>query len=358
MVTMIRSSRRVIGESMRPMPACTVALLGAILLACGFVGAPLLAQETAPAKPPEEKKPAAEASGGPPGTVGAAAGTELPKPVPSVSFERVSDSCWAAVRPDGGGNAGFIVGPKSVLVVDCLGHPDLAKLLLAQIRKVTDKPIRAVVQTHWHYDHTLGNQVFADDVPVLMGTKAAEMLYRRLKADPLILGPAGGAHASLNIRKVRGATETVTDQKSIDLGGEFKVIVSVAGECHSVEDLVVWVAEEKTLFSGDLVSNGFHPILNGGSSFRTIDALARLEKLDVVQVVPGHGAVGKKDVLKAQRAYLTTIRASVKHLAEQKMLADEIVTKLTMPDAYRDLGHATVWPGNVRFVVQEIFAGR
>ncbi len=276
---------------------------------------------------------------------------------PALSIEKVSASCWVATRAMGAGNAGFIVGKDTVLVIDSLGDPRLAKQLLDKIKSVTKKPIRSVVQTHWHYDHTLGNQVFGDNVEIVMGAKAAAKFDSRLRADGMLLGPASGAHKSLNIRKVRPASETVKRQEKIDLGG-LDVILSVVGECHSDEDLVVWVPSEKVLYCGDLVSNGHHPLLNGGSTFRTIDVLARLERLAVEHVVPGHGPRGKKALLATQRGYLAQLRGMVRHLGQRKMKPEEIVEKLEMPKSLRDLGHAAAWRDNVRFVVRELFTGR
>lgn len=284
-----------------------------------------------------------------------------PPPPPAltatVSFEKVSDSCWAAIRSDGGANAGFIVGEESVLVIDSLGHPRLAEQLRDKIKEITKKPITAVVHTQWHYEHTLGNQVFGDEIDVLMGAKAAEKLGRRLRADGLLLGPGGGAHASLNIRKVRAASDVIESERKFDLGG-IEVVASVVGECRSVEDLVVWVPSEKVLYTGSLVSNGHHPLLNAGSTFRTIDRLARLEKLPIERAVPGHGEVGDKELLATQRKYLMQLRAAVRHLGRRKMTVDEIIEKYEMPTDYRDLGHAAAWKDNVRFVVQEVFTGR
>src|SRR5215472_7232218 len=83
---------------------------------------------------------------------------------PDFTVKKIADGVYAAISPDrskAGSNAGFVVGTNGVLVVDSFVGVDPAKELLAEIRKVTELPIRFVVNTHYHLDHTGGNAVFA-----------------------------------------------------------------------------------------------------------------------------------------------------------------------------------------------------
>src|SRR5690348_16485877 len=84
---------------------------------------------------------------------------------PDFVVKKVGENVYAAIGVDGGkagSNAGFIVGDKGVLVVDTFTTTEAAQALLAEIRKVTNQPVRFVVNTHYHLDHTGGNAVFAD----------------------------------------------------------------------------------------------------------------------------------------------------------------------------------------------------
>src|SRR5215471_8307731 len=88
-----------------------------------------------------------------------------PAPAPDFAIKKLADGVYAGINPDGGragSNAGFIIGKDCVAVVDTFVSEAAARRLLEEIRKVTDLPIRFVVNTHYHLDHTGGNKVFAD----------------------------------------------------------------------------------------------------------------------------------------------------------------------------------------------------
>jgi len=280
-----------------------------------------------------------------------------PKPAPKLRVEKLSASCYAVTQAEGKSNAGFVVGERGVLVVDSFESRAHAEALLGEIRRVTKKPIAYLVLTHSHYDHSVGNQAFPTSVPVLAAPAAAARLAERLKADRLLLSSAAGMHSTLDIGKVRAVTQEVDGQHSIDLGGVV-VQLSVAGDCHSRGDLVALVAAEKVLFAGDLVWNGLHPNISGGSTFAWITALAHLGRVDVEKVVPGHGAAGGKELLAAQRNYLMTLRKLVKHLLKRKVSAADIIRKLDVPSAYADLEFVEWWRTNIRFVYQEFARAR
>ncbi len=276
---------------------------------------------------------------------------------PPVRIVKVSDSCYAGLQPQGKSNAGFIVGTKAVLVVDCFGSPERGADLLREVNLVTDKPIRYVVLTHWHYDHSVGNQAFPPEATILAARKSAETLEKRLKADRLLLGPGSGMHGTIGIGKVRNVGVILDKEKKIDLGG-IEVRIVPAGNCHSAGDLVVFVPSEKVLFTGDLVWSGLHPNISGGSTFRWIASLAGLAKFEVEKIVPGHGKLGGKDLLSTQRRYLMSIRRMVKHLARKQVPAEEIFKKVRIPESYRDLGFASFWPASLKFIYGELSRGK
>lgn len=93
---------------------------------------------------------------------------------PDFTVKKLADGVYAAVSPDrskAGSNAGFIVGPNGVVVVDTFVDVSPARDLLAEIRKVTDLPIRFVVNTHYHLDHTGGNAVFTKEGATILAQR-------------------------------------------------------------------------------------------------------------------------------------------------------------------------------------------
>ena len=282
------------------------------------------------------------------------------KPEPKsdkLRFVEISPSCRAAIQPGGNSNAGIIIGKEAALVVDCLSSPARGEELAREVRRLTDKPIRYAALTHWHYDHSVGDQAFDEDTKIIATEKAAAKLRDRLDKDRLLLGPGSGMHGSVGIVKVRNVTETITTDREIDLGG-LVVRLTLTGECHTDGDLAVFVPSEKVLFAGDMVWNAAHPNLAEGSTFKWIAGLAALEKLDVTKVVPGHGEPGDKTLLATQRQYLMTVRRLVKHLAKNKIEPEEIVKQLAVPETYKDHLFPEWWPSNIRFICEEIFNGR
>jgi glyoxylase-like metal-dependent hydrolase (beta-lactamase superfamily II) len=275
-----------------------------------------------------------------------------------IRIGRLSSSCYAAVSSGGGSNAGFIVGPKSVLVIDTLGAPARTERLLAAIARITSKPISALVLTHWHYDHVVGDQKLPAGTPIYANKRSHQRLAERLDADRLLLGQGGGAHGSVGINDVRLPDKDVEKETQIDLGGLAVTIAPIRSSAHSCGDLVVWVDSEKVLYTGDLAVNGYLPNLADAETFSWINVLAQLRAVPAERVVPGHGAVGGPEILASQLGYLMTIRRYVKHLAQAKMSEDDIVKGLEIPEQYKKLGFQEWWPENVRFVYREIVQGR
>lgn len=297
----------------------------------------LLAAAAASAEEGEESKPA---------------GAEHAPP----RIERVAESCYAVLQQEGRSNAGFVVGGKAVLAIDCLGSEEQAKRMLAAIREVTDRPVRYVALTHWHYDQIAGNHVFGEKASILAATGSAEKLAERLAKDRAMLG-GSKAHGSLGLMKIRNVDETIDRTREIDLGG-LKVVLEVAGECHSAGDLVVRVPDRKVLFAGDLVWNRMHPNIAGGSTFRWIVGLAKLQQHEIDRLVPGHGDVGTGELLIDQRHYLMTTRRLIKHLAKNEVDGEDVVGQLAIPEPYRDYGYSAWWRTNLRFIYTEIVSGR
>ena len=262
------------------------------------------------------------------------------------------------MRPGGASNAGFVVGEESVLVVDCLDSPERGRELLAGIARVTDKPIKQVVLTHAHYDHVVGNQAMPKDVKIYATQDAGRWLINRLKKDRLLLGPSGGGiHGTIGMRSVREPTMPIEKRTDLDLGG-VKVSLVPVGDCHAVGELVVRVESEKVLYTGDLVWSACLPNISAGSTFRWIGVLARMGKLEVEHVIPGHGKPGKAELLAAQRHYLMELRSTIKHLARNKVEVEKIVSALTIPEEYAEYANAAYWPKNIRFVYNELVSGR
>lgn len=210
-------------------------------------------------------------------------------------------------------NAGFVITPKGVVVVDALGSPVLAKKLIAEIKKITPQKVVAVIVTHYHADHVYGLQEFKN-----IGAKiyaqgegrnylSSETAKQRLIASRVDFAPWVNAST-----KLMGADVWVDQSYTLTVGGiEFKI--GRVGPAHAPEDLIIYVPSEKVLFAGDLVFRGRIPFVGNADSRGWLHALDEIQALNPSIVIPGHGAYSSnpaEDIL-FTREYLKYLRESM-----------------------------------------------
>jgi glyoxylase-like metal-dependent hydrolase (beta-lactamase superfamily II) len=214
-------------------------------------------------------------------------------------------------------NAGFVVTPKGVVVVDALGSPILAKKLIAEIARITPRKVVAVIVSHYHADHVYGLQEFKK-----IGAKiyaqgegrsyiSSETAKQRLIASRIDFAP----WIDENTRLV--SADVWIDQKTkLNIGG-IQFLISRVGPAHAPEDLMVYVPSEKVLFAGDLVFRGRIPFVGNADSRGWISALDEIEKLKPQIVIPGHGAYSTKpsEDIAFTRNYLNYLRDSMSKAA-------------------------------------------
>ncbi len=186
-------------------------------------------------------------------------------------------------------NAGFVVTDEGVVVVDALGSPALAEAMVAEIRRVTPRPIRYAIVTHYHADHIYGLQVLKAAGATIVAHAAgreyltSETARLRLEASRNDLAPWIDA----NTRLV-AADRWLDADTTLRLGGvDFRI--RHVGPAHTSEDLVVHVPQRGVLFAGDLVFQGRIPFVGQADSQQWIASLGKLLALDAKVVIPGHG---------------------------------------------------------------------
>ena len=210
-------------------------------------------------------------------------------------------------------NAGFVITPTSVVVIDALGSPRLAERLTAEIKKRTSLPISDVILTHYHADHIYGLSYFKLMGAHITAHAAAKEYIQsdtaqlRLEASRTDLAPwiDDKTHLVLADTWIAGPT-------SLKIGGWVFELDHV-GPSHTPEDLTVFVPEDKVLFAGDLFFNGRLPFVGKANSSQWILSLDQMLQHDAKTVVPGHGPAStnpKKDI-GMTRDYLKYLRASM-----------------------------------------------
>ncbi len=216
----------------------------------------------------------------------------------------VAPGVHAYVQPRGGwcvSNAGVISGPDVTVVVDTLATERRARALRGFVDHVSASPNRLLVNTHHHGDHTFGNHIFGEH-PVLAHARArdeaaaADLGLTKLWPDV----DWGDVRVTL-------PTITFTDRMTLHVGQRTVELIHV-GVAHTTNDVVVWLPEERVLFSGDVVMSGAAPFSLFGSVAGTIKAIGMLRELAPVTVVCGHGPVGGAELLDHNIAYLEWVQ--------------------------------------------------
>jgi len=255
----------------------------------------------------------------------------------------VSDGVFAYVQPDGTwfiNNTGFLVGPQGVVSIDSCSTERRTRAYRAAIAAVTPAPVRTLVNTHHHGDHTFGNALFPT---------ATIVAHERARAEVIAFGPARDLPFWQNPDWGQLPLEppflTFTDEIAIH-SGDLRVVVRHVGmAAHTTNDVLVWIPERSVLFCGDLVFNGGTPFLLMGSVEGCVDVLENvLRPLGAGTVVPGHGPVfSGQEPVAATLDYLRFVR----DLAARGREAGVSPLQAARDT---DLGRFAAWPDAERIV--------
>ncbi|BFG81595.1 MBL fold metallo-hydrolase [Paraburkholderia terrae] len=238
-----------------------------------------------------------------------------------VTFEQLSEHAYAYTA-EGDPNTGIIIGDDAVLVADTQATPVMAQDVIRRIREVTDKPIKYVLLTHYHAVRVLGASAYnaeqiiaSQDTYDLIVERGEQDMKSEIERFPRLFNA---------VESVPGLTwPTLTFQKKMTLWmGKLEVQILQLGRGHTKGDTVVWLPQEKTLLSGDLVEYGATPYA-GDAYFQdwpaTLDAIAALKP---EKLVPGRGAALKTpqevaDGLAGTRAFISELYSNVKSGASE-----------------------------------------
>jgi glyoxylase-like metal-dependent hydrolase (beta-lactamase superfamily II) len=307
---------------------------------------------------------------------------EIAPLVPGVYLLSRPDVLRQPVEP----NVTVIVNEADVVVVDGGGTPRSAENAIRLIRSVTTLPVSILINTHWHGDHTLGNQAYRAAFPGLTivghANTRRDMLGPPMRYLERLEGQLRPALADLRARAARGeASErqrnlvpdlelalsearrtvvtppdlTVTDGLTLHRAGR-EIQVRHLGRGNTEGDLVVWLPKERVLVAGDLV---VEPIPYGFGSFpgEWIEALDRVASHDFALLVPGHGAVQRDaGAIRRIQALLREVRSQVGaavarglDLEATRAAVDlgALERELTGDDAYRKRLFEAWWKGPI-----------
>lgn len=240
-------------------------------------------------------------------------------------------------------NGGIVIGSDGVLVVDPFQNETLANLLFDTVATLTDQPIRYVVNTHYHFDHSGGNAAAeALALPVLgRGPIRDYMLTRNQEMDPNVTPPDV---------VVRGTGELWLGDRSVAIA-EF--------DGHSGgTDLVAFIPDANVLIAGDLLFTERIPYLADGNIRvwqDTLDALAT--QYGDATILPGHGPVSDRASLAALKEYLTYLESLALEWRAADLAQEAAIAQTDLPEQYADYRFQALFPGNLEVAYQQITLG-
>ncbi len=300
-----------------------------------------------------------------------AAGDEFPViQGKAYKFERVADGVYYASGGVGSNNV-VIVNDRAVVLVDDGTTPAAAKAFLEDIKLITNKPIRAVVNTHFHYDHTDGNSVFPPDVQIIGHeyVRTAILGFNVLDREPFKtsqsarlpvqisslrtqLAAANDAARKAELAKELALAESLNEQlkdikptppnvtytsKMVLHEGGREIQLLFLGRGHTGGDTFVYLPQERIVCTGDMDEGNRIAYMGDAFFDEWIASLDAVKKLDFALVLPGHGTPFRdKGQITAFQVYLKDLMAQVATLRKQGVTADEAAKRVDLTSHRKD----------------------
>jgi len=285
-------------------------------------------------------------------------------------FEKVADGVYYATGGPGSNNV-VIVNDQDVFLVDDGTTPAAARALLADIRLLTPKPVTQVVNTHFHYDHTSGNQIFGPGVQIIghQFVRTAIATFDILHREPFLTSQGNRVPALIDsltqqiaaekdpakkadlqkqlasaqaevrdLQEIKPTPPNVTyDSKLIFYKGSRDIHLLFLGRGHTAGDTFVYLPKEKIICTGD-EEEGARLAYMGDAYFdEWIATLEKLKRIDFNLVLPGHGVPFRdKSVITAFQSYLMDLIAKGSALKKQGVSADDAAKKIDMTAHAKD----------------------
>jgi glyoxylase-like metal-dependent hydrolase (beta-lactamase superfamily II) len=260
---------------------------------------------------------------------------------------KVLENVYTITAGDGvDSNTTFIITKEGVIVIDTRPTPTEAKKVLVEIRKLTALPIVYTINTHYHGDHTFGNQVFKNSKTIIAHKNVRNKLVE-----------SGQEHLSLfktfglpGINEVEITPPNIIYEKEMEIWlGGYRLQLLYHGKGHTDGDTIIYIDQLRTVITGDLVFNKKVPYMADSYIDDWISSLKYIELLKNETVIPGHGPIGERTTIIAMKHYLMNLKELVlAQLKDNKTLEEtqEIVEPI-LRKKYKDWKQLDWIKGNI-----------
>src|SRR5437773_6486400 len=312
-------------------------------------------------------------------------------------IHKVADGVWAAVAAPAfkvNCNTAIIENADGVMVVDTHSKPSAAKVIIERLREMTKKPVRYVVNTHFHWDHWHGNEAYPaayPDAEIVTNQITREAMVRKglkriqdhvrqvpaeiakLKADVAGAG-SGEERARLQaelrlaesylaeVRALKPALPTMVFERTMTLYRRDREIhLLYLGRAHTEGDVFVYLPKEKVVITGDAVI-GWTPYMGDGYPEDWVATLDRLAQLDWRHMIMGHGDVAGRDWLATFRSYIHDLVDAVREQAAAGAALAEVQQRVpaklapTYEKPFSTYGHYRPWRQGILGNIERAYA--
>jgi glyoxylase-like metal-dependent hydrolase (beta-lactamase superfamily II) len=245
--------------------------------------------------------------------------TPLQPPKPEIRTEQIRPGL--VVLTGAGGNVAAWSGPDGVVLVDD-GLGTLSQQLLAAVQAVAPGEIRFVLNTHWHPDHTGGNEKVADRTVILAHENVRKRLGSPQTIEEYEIKLPAAAKAALPV-------VTIDQDATLHLNGDHLEALHVPA-AHTDGDLVLWWETANVVHTGDLFYNGSYPFIDASSGGTVAGLVAALETVlaradENTLIIPGHGPTATRRDFAAYRDMVVAVAKEVRRQIEQGRSLDEVL---------------------------------
>ena len=247
-------------------------------------------------------------------------------------------------------NCGYIVTDEGVVVVDTQLVPMFGNEMIKEIKAVTDKPIKYVINTHWHTDHVGGNEVFSPEARIIGHEFTRKIIEQRRKEQE-----EGTIDESIKqLGKFTFTPPDVTfDQNMTLYMGNTVIELLFFGGGHSGGDIVVYLPKEKVLFSGDLLmkGSGMPDYRDDSNIDKLIESLKKMQELKVEKIISGHMGIAEQKDIQTSIDKLIAFRKQVKTYVDKNIPPDKAAESITFPE-----GENPFYKQNFEKVVHKVYS--